>query len=143
MATLEHCLLPTKQAPKILIIDDSETDRYIYRRYLEKSLARYDVHEARDGKTGVRLAERLNPDCILLDLRLMDQSGYEVLGHLVGVEKPPKRIVIILTGLGRDILKEGALSLGAAGFLVKGKTDAVVLDSAIRRALEETGMLCL
>lgn len=135
--------MPTNQGPKILIIDDSETDRYIFRRYLGKSLARYEVHEARDGKSGITLAERLNPDCILLDLRLIDQSGYEVLGHLVGLERPPKRTVIILTGLGRDILQEEALSLGATGFLVKGKTDAAALDLAIRRAFEQTGALSL
>jgi CheY-like chemotaxis protein len=118
---------------KVLIIDDSDTDRFLYRHYLEKHS--YEVHEAPDGETGLKLAEKLNPDCILLDLNLMEQSGYEVLGHLVGLERPPKRSVIILTGLGQDILKDGALSLGATDFLLKGQTDAAALDMAIRKAI--------
>lgn len=120
---------------KVLIIDDSDTDRFLYRHYLERNAHLYEVHEAVDGETGLRLAEKLDPDCILLDLNLLEQSGYEVLGHLVGLERPPKRSVIILTGLGQDILKDGALSLGATDFLLKGATDAPALDAAIRKAV--------
>ena len=127
---------------KVLIIDDSETDRYLYSHYLQKSPQPYEVYEAADGDTGLTLAERLNPDCILLDLSLLEQSGFEVLAHLVGLERPPKRSVIILTGLGKDLLREGALALGAKGFLVKNQTDAATLDLAIRNAIgqpPETG----
>lgn len=122
---------------KVLIIDDSDKDRFLYRHYLQKSAQPYEVYEAADGDTGIRLAERLNPDCILLDLNLMEQSGYEVLAHLVGLERPPKRSVIIVTGLGQDILREGALALGAAGFLLKSQTDAATLDLAIRNAIAQ------
>jgi DNA-binding NarL/FixJ family response regulator len=123
---------------KVLIIDDSDTDRFLYRHYLENSTQPYEVYEAADGETGITLAERFNPDCILLDLNLMEQSGYEVLAHLVGLERPPKRSVIILTGLGQDILREGALALGAAGFLLKNHTDAAALDLAIRKVIAQT-----
>jgi len=120
---------------KVLIIDDSDEDRFLFRRFLGKGTLRYEVHEAADGRSGLLLAERLQPDCILLDLKLVDQSGYEVLGDLIGLERPPKRTVIILTGLGRDILEQGARSLGAAGYLVKSKTDAAALDVAIKQAI--------
>jgi CheY-like chemotaxis protein len=120
---------------KILIIDDSEADRFIIRRYLQQGTLQCEVYEAQDGRSGLMLADQLNPDCILLDLRLQDQSGYEVLGHLIGLQRPPKRAVIILTGLGADLLEEGARSLGAVGFLVKGETDAAALESAIRQAI--------
>jgi two-component system, sporulation sensor kinase E len=122
--------------PKILIIDDSETDRYLYRRYLGLSTLSYDVHEAHDKASGLALADELDPDCILLDLKLADhESGYEVLQELVGENRPPKRRVIILTVLSLRSLREGALSLGASDFLVKGETDAAALDLAIRQAL--------
>ena len=120
---------------KVLIIDDSDTDRFLYRHYLEKNAHSYEVHEAADGEAGLRLVDTLNPDCILLDLNLLEQSGYEVLGRLVGLERPPKRSVIILTGLGQDILMDGALSLGATDFLLKGQADAAALDAAIQKAL--------
>ena len=122
--------------PKVLIIDDWETDRYLFRQYLETSAFQYEVFEAKDGESGLRVAEEVNPDCILLDLNLAQgQSGYEVLADLLGLERPPKRTVIVLTGLGKHILEQGALSLGAAGFLEKSKTDAASLDMAIRQAI--------
>lgn len=122
--------------PKILIIDDSEADRYLYRRYLGLGTLPYDVHEAHDKQSGLALTEELDPDCILLDLKLSNgESGYEVLLELVGENRPPKRRVIILTVLSLRALKEGAISLGARDFLVKGETDAAALDSAIREAL--------
>lgn len=43
---------------KILIIDDSETDRYICRRHLGKHAGRYEVHEARVTRQGLTLAEQ-------------------------------------------------------------------------------------
>ncbi len=89
-------------------------------------------------KRALSRAESLNPDCIVLDLNLMEQSGYEVLGHLVGLERPPKRRVIVLTGLCQDILRESALALGAANFLLKSHTDAATLDLAIRNAIAQT-----
>lgn len=122
--------------PKILIIDDSETDRYLYRRYLGLGTLPYEVHEAHDKTSGLARADELNPDCILLDLKLPNgESGYEVLQDLVGEKLPPKRRVIILTVLSLRSLRDGALSLGASDFLVKGETDAAALDLAIRHAI--------
>lgn len=123
---------------KILLIDDSETDRYTYRRYLEKSVHPYEVSEAQDAQSGLALAETLNPDCILLDLKLKSgESGYEVLQKLVGEEAPYKRTVIMLTVVSLNYMKDGALSLGATDFLVKGETDAAALDAAIQRAIKK------
>ena len=68
---------------RVLLSDDSPTDRQIYRRFLEQSATEYLVHEANDGATGLEAAARLQPDCILLDLRLSGESGYEVLFALM------------------------------------------------------------
>jgi|SRR5215204_4585397 len=122
---------------KVLIIDDSEEHRYIFRRYLRLYALKYEVHEAPDGTSGSRLAQALNPDCILLDLNLPGESGYELLVNLVGCGRPPKRTVIILTGVGGRVLEEGVRALGATGLLVKGDTDAAALDSAIQQAIKQ------
>lgn len=128
-------MMPDEKRTKVLIIDDNEVDRYTYRRYLEQASSEYEVHEAEDGRTGLMLAETVDPDCVLLDLRLHNQSGYEVLRELVGDDAPPKRPVIMLTVLAWDALQQGARSLGATGYLVKGRTDAAALDKAIRQAI--------
>ncbi len=100
----------------------------------------YEVHEAEDGQSGLRLAEHLNPDCILLDIRLrIGESGFEVLQDLVGEHAAVKRTVIVLTVLNLDLLHEGALSLGAKDFLIKGLTDASTLDLAVRKAIGHSG----
>jgi len=125
---------------KILIIDDSETDRYTYRYYLEQASSEYRVFEAEDGPTGLEMAASIDPDCVLLDLRLTDrsgnqQSGYELLPELIGEEGHRKRPVIMLSVLRWDALRHGARSLGASNYLVKGLTTPVALDRAIREAL--------
>jgi CheY-like chemotaxis protein len=109
---------------KVLIIDDNEVDRYTFRRYLEQRSSDFEVHEAGDGKTGLDLALALKPDCVLLDLKLQEQSGYEVLHELVGSEPPPKMSVLMLSALGGDMLKRGAEMLHASGYLVKGGINA-------------------
>jgi DNA-binding NarL/FixJ family response regulator len=120
---------------KVLMIEDCETDRLIYRRYLQQGTLLYQVHEAEDGEKGLTLARTIHPDCILLDLSLPGgKSGLEVLEELIG-EAPPKRVVIILSGVNRESLQKGALSLGAAAYLFKDTTDAAALDLTIRQAI--------
>ena len=80
-------------------------------------------------------AVRLQPDCILLDLRLSEESGYEVLFALMEQDRVPKIPVIMLTGATWNALEACARSLGASGYLVKGKIDALELDRAIRSAI--------
>jgi DNA-binding NarL/FixJ family response regulator len=121
---------------KVLIIDDCEIDRYTYRRYLEKPTFQYKVFEAKDTKSGFALVEEHNPDCILLDLRLSgNESGFIVLQALLGDHRPVKRAVIVLTVLSSQVYRSGALSLGAADFLVKGETDGTSLRAAIEHAV--------
>jgi CheY-like chemotaxis protein len=119
----------------ILLIDDNPEDRQVYRRFLEQSSSDYVVHEAEDRGSGLEAAARLAPDCILLDLRLGGESGYEVLFSLKDHDRLRRIPVIMLTGAAWDALEAGARSLGASGYLVKGKIDAPGLDRAIRSAL--------
>lgn len=65
---------------KILIIDDSEDDRILYRRALGKdSLTPYEIFEAKDGEKGFKYIAEQQLDCILLDYSLPGRNGIEVL----------------------------------------------------------------
>lgn len=119
----------------VLLIDDSPEDRQLYRRFLEQSSTNYIVHEAADGASGLEAVARLQPDCVLLDLRLNGESGYEVLHTLVEQNRRPTLPVIMLTGATWKALEAGARSLGASGYLVKGTIDAPGLDREIRSAM--------
>ena len=104
----------------VLIIDDNQVDRHTYRRYLEHGSAEYEVHEAEDATSGLDLVRQLRPNCVLLDLRLNQESGFEILSELAQPQYQPRLPVIMLTAASWKPLEQGALSLGAYAYLVKG-----------------------
>jgi CheY-like chemotaxis protein len=63
--------------PRILICDDNEMGRHLLRRMLTRR--GYLVEEAIDGEEAIEAVERRPPDLVLLDLRLPDLDGSEVL----------------------------------------------------------------
>lgn len=99
---------------KLLVIDDE----LAIRRFLKASVdpALYDVVEAEDGLTGVRLAATENPDVILLDLGLPDIDGVEVTRRIREWSQTP---IIILSARGADDDKVIALDAGANDYLTK------------------------
>src|SRR5689334_4604768 len=118
----------------ILIIDDNSVDRSAYRRFLETSDG-YVIFEAEDGKAGLDMAQQLRPNCILLSLKLKDQSGLEVLVKLrdeASTSVTP--VIMISTGIAKVVV-DAALSFGASHFLIKGKFDATALNAAIRESV--------
>ena len=128
------------EAPlKILIVDDDEVARYMYRRYLMLASRRYEIYEATDRATGINLSQTLNPDCILLDLCFPDDYGFEILQDLlashVASNDQPKARVIVLSALRQKLLQEGALSMGACKYLVKDHTTPEILHQAIQDAM--------
>jgi len=61
--------------PRILVVEDQEDNRRIIRDLLAS--AGYQMIEALDGESGVRLAETERPDLILMDIQLPGLDGYE------------------------------------------------------------------
>jgi DNA-binding NarL/FixJ family response regulator len=76
------------------------------------------VGEAGSGQEAIELYSPLQPDVLLLDLRLRDMTGYEVMEKIFTT--CPKAKVLILTSLEGDVDIERALALGASGYVVKG-----------------------
>ena len=87
------------------------------------------VGEAGSGQDAIELYSALQPDVLLLDLRLRDMSGYEVMEKIFTTF--PKAKVLVLTSLEGDADIERALALGASGYVVKG-TGRDELARAIR-----------
>ncbi|WP_317897726.1 response regulator [Aurantibacillus circumpalustris] len=100
--------------PEILVIDDEEQIQKLLKITLQTN--DFKVSGALTAKEGIRGAKTINPDLILLDLGLPDESGHEVLKKLrTWFTKP----IIILSAQSReeDIVK--ALDNGANDYLVK------------------------
>jgi PAS domain S-box-containing protein len=127
---------------RILIIDDSPEDRALYRRFLTRDPAEsYLFVEADSGEEGITLCQSETPDCVLLDYRLPDVDGLEVLNRLVGSAGMGPVPIVMLTGFGSDQVDREVMQMGAQDYLVKGQITEVILRRTIRHAIERYRLL--
>ncbi|MDP8967256.1 MAG: response regulator transcription factor [Actinomycetota bacterium] len=119
MSADNHCVSPT-----VLIVDDHAAFRALARQLLQAD--GYDVvGEAADGRTGLDAAGLLQPDVVLLDVRLPDMDGFQVAGHLAD----RCRAAVVVTSSSDDPLyPERATSSGARGFVAKHDVCGASLD---------------
>lgn len=101
---------------KILLVDDSRFLRLTNERALQK--AGYDVMGAADGEEGLRLAQQMSPDLVVLDMMLPKLSGPEVLRALRKNAATADIPVMVLTSLPQA--NEGKLKQeGATAYFEK------------------------
>ncbi|GAA2892745.1 DNA-binding response regulator [Actinoplanes cyaneus] len=117
----------------MLIADDQEMVRRGLRVILDDEPEFEVVGEAGDGIEALRLARRLRPDVCLVDIRMPGMDGVEVTRALAGPGvRDPLRVVVVTT-FGEDEYVDGALRAGAAGFLLKGASQQLLVE-AVRAA---------
>jgi DNA-binding NarL/FixJ family response regulator len=118
---------------RVLLCDDQTLMRQGLRLLLDGEGGISIVGEAGDGLEGVRLAQTLLPDVVLMDLRMPRLDGVEATKRL-HAELPAVR-VLVLTTYGDDALVQAALRAGAAGYLLKDAdpADIVAAIQAVRR----------
>jgi len=121
---------------RVLIIDDEWAIQLALRARL--AAHGFSVETASDGPAGLAAACANPPELILLDLRMPDMDGLEVLRRLRDDQRTVVIPVIMLTANVQDTVKQQALNAGAAGFLTKPYESEVVLE-AIRTALSPAG----
>lgn len=105
---------------KILLIDDTREVHLIVRSLIGQSIAHASLISADTGEAGLLLAEKENPDMILLDISLPGINGFEVCNSLKSNAHTENIPVVFLTSLipDQNSLKL-ALDSGAEGFLAK------------------------
>ena len=120
---------------KILFIEDEES--------LQKTIAdafskeEFEIVSALDGENGFRLAKEEHPDLILLDLRLPEMGGIEVLEKLKKDEATKDIPVIILTNVEEMREIQRAIDLGATTYLVKINYKLEEVVEKVKKALGE------
>jgi DNA-binding NarL/FixJ family response regulator len=114
---------------RILLADDQELLRVGFRMVLEAQKDLEVVGEASDGTEAVALTRQLEPDVVLMDVRMPAMDGVQATRALV--EGGSRSHVIILTTFDLDEYAYDALRAGASGFLLKDAPTADLL-SAIR-----------
>ncbi len=115
----------------VLLVDDHTVIRAGLRALLHDETDLHIVGEAATGSEAIRAAHRLNPDVVLMDLRLPDGDGVTATAR-IRAELPRTTVVILTTyETDGDILR--AVEAGAAGYLLKD-TSPENLAGAIRAA---------
>jgi len=107
----------------VLVIDDQETTIVTLSKILSPE---YTVFTAKCGKDGIIAAEKFLPDVILLDILMMDMDGFAVISVLKSTELTQNIPVIFITSLSGDDNEAKGLVLGAADYITKPFTPAIV-----------------
>jgi two-component system, cell cycle response regulator DivK len=106
-----------RQAPLILIADDTTDVRSLYAEYF--SARGFRVVTAHDGATAVDVALQLLPDVIVMDLAMPQIDGVTAIRRIRAAERDRPACVILLTGYPGKAVERGALEAGADRFLTK------------------------
>jgi len=115
---------------RLLYIDDHTLVREGVAALINRQPDMQVIAEASSGSEGVEQFHLHQPDVSLVDLRLPDISGIEVIAKILG-EKPDARILVISSSEG-DVDIHRALSAGALGYVLKGMPREALLE-AIRK----------
>lgn len=112
---------------RVLVVDDHPVVRRGLHSMLHGESGINIVGMASSGKEGIAVAERLNPDVVLLDLRMPDLGGVEVI-TLLRLSRPDSKILVLTNyQLDEDIFN--ALEAGALGYLLKTCSQDEMVDA--------------
>lgn len=126
----------TAHRPLVLIAEDFEDARELYRDYLEFS--GFGVETAANGREAVEMAGRLQPDLILMDASMPVLDGWQATRELKAGSSTNHIPVIALTAHAFDDARQQAKAAGCDGFITKPcLPDDLV--AKVRSTLEGTG----
>ncbi len=101
----------------ILVIEDNERNLYLVSFILGKY--GYQVVQARDGQTGIRLAREIKPDLILLDIQLPVMDGYAVAREMMKDRELRSIPIVAVTSYAMLGDRERVLAAGCIGYIEK------------------------
>jgi len=103
--------------PLVLLAEDFEDARELYRDYLEFS--GFSVHTANNGREAIALALTLQPDLILMDASMPVLDGWQATRELKANEATKHIPVVALTAHAFDDARQEAKAVGCDGFVTK------------------------
>lgn len=124
---------------RIILVDDHTMVREALRVVLEQDSSLQVVAEAGDGETALRMAEKLLPDVVVMDVALPGQSGIEITRRLLA-KHPDIKVLGLSTYLDRRIVQQ-MLDAGAHGYIAKS-TAGTELKQGIHNVFEGRRYLC-
>jgi DNA-binding NarL/FixJ family response regulator len=116
---------------RVLIAEDQAIVRAGFRALLDAETDLEVAGEAADGREAVNLTRQLNPDLVVMDIRMPELDGLEATEQITSDPALSGTRILVLTTFELDEYVFGALRAGASGFLLKGGNPTDLL-SAIR-----------
>lgn len=94
----------------------------------------YTVIQAKTANDAIEACRTFRPDCILVDYRLPDMDGIDLVKALA----PSKAAMVMLTGGGDEAVAVEAMKAGALDYITKDRLDAMRLETAISKACDRS-----
>lgn len=113
----------TTRKKTVLLVDDEPTNLQVLRHTLQ---ADYRLVFAKDGTTALQLAQKEQPDLILLDIMMPEMSGYEVCQQLKAQAATQYTPIIFVTALAESSDEEKGLAMGAVDYITKPFSPSIV-----------------
>ncbi len=121
----------------ILIIDDCLEDIEKYKRCFQSDKDKmYTLYTSETGTEGIEKCQSVLPDCILIDYRLPDLTGLEIVRSIHDRFGPTKFPIVILTGFGDECLAVEAMKLGCQDYLPKSEITSETLFNSVQSAIQ-------
>ncbi len=117
---------PSDTVLTAVIVDDTPDIRMLTRLALEMDNRVRVVGEAENGRAGIDVVERHQPDVVVLDMAMPVMDGLEALPHIK--RACPTARVLVVSGFDDATVAKSAAEVGADGFLQKGAPPAVLLE---------------
>lgn len=108
----------------ILLVDDNNKFRTFLKKMLQSSIYNLEaIYECEDGESAISMFSALNPDWVLMDIKLPSIDGLEAT-RLIR-EKNPDAKIIILTQYNDTEYREVATKVGASNFFLKENVELI------------------
>ena len=125
----------------VLLAEDNDDHALLIKMALERATTRpVDFHRARNGEEAVELARELQPDLMLLDLKMPGKTGHEVLEVIKADDKLRGIPVAVLTSSDRDEDVARSYGLGTNHFITKPE-NPVELEKRLRSLIDNLAEL--
>lgn len=125
---------------KILVCEDDPDHRFLMMEALEENRSNTDFLEAESGAECLEILKSAQPEVLILDYRLGDMDGLEILEAIQSMPRPPA--VLLVTSQGDEKIAVQAMKMGARDYLVKDTALNFIhhLPHSINQALKEISL---
>lgn len=124
----------SEEKPTILLVED---DKILHENAATILLKEFIPSSSFNGNAALAHLHRHTPDAILLDIRLPDKDGFEVLKYIRSDERFDQTTVIMFTNLSSKDDRGKAMNLGADLYCVKVDVDIYDLPKIIKNAIKK------